>query len=193
MQLGTLTFTDVFIICMMVFILILYVRKFYGEVEYMTSSVDGKDYLVRKMPDSKEAANMLANLNVLLLKIVQHMSKKFPNNSDVLRLSQRFNPEAVSEGGMENGYTSYSVNKGERIVMCIRQKDGSFVNLNVVLYVAIHELAHIMTPEIGHTPLFWSNFRFLLREAIDIGVYTKVDFNSEPSEYCGIKINSSVL
>jgi hypothetical protein len=57
----------------------------------------------------------------------------------------------------------------------------------------VHELAHIMTTEIGHTPLFWSNFRFLLREAVDIGLYKKVDYFKEPSDYCGIKINSSVI
>jgi WLM domain len=63
---------------------------------------------------------------------------------------------------MENGYTSYSVNKGEKIVMCVRQKDNSLVPKNVVMYVGIHELSHIMTSDIGHTPEFWDNFKFLL-------------------------------
>lgn len=193
MKFGTITFTDVFIICMMGLILFMYIRRYYGEVEYMTSKVDGKDYLVRKMPDSQEAADRLAKLNKSLSTLVTHMVSRYGENPDVVRLSQKFNPEAVSEGGMENGYTSYSINKGERIVMCIRQRDGGFVDANVVVYVAVHELAHIMTTDIGHTPLFWSNFRFLLREAIEIGVYEKVDFDTTPSDYCGIKISSSVL
>lgn len=178
---------------MMFAILVMYIRRFYGEVEYMTSKVDGKDYLVRKMPDAQEAADRLAMLNKKLSLLVQHMSAKYGDNPDVQRLAHKFNPEAVSEGGMENGYTSYSVNKGERIVMCIRQRDGSFVDANVLVYVAVHELAHIMTIEVGHPPSFWANFRFLLREAIEIGIYRKVEFDSKPEDYCGIKISSSVL
>jgi hypothetical protein len=175
-------------------IIFMYIRRYYSEVEYMTSKIDGHDYLVRKMPDSQEAADRLARLNKNLTTLIRHALAKYGgDNPDVVRLSQKFNPDAVSEGGMESGYTSYSINKGERIVMCIRQTDGSFVDENVVTYVAIHELAHIMTTEVGHTPTFWSNFKFLLREAIDIGVYKKVDYQEKPSDYCGIKISSSVV
>ena len=191
--LAGITFTDVFIICIMGLILLMYIRRYYSEVEYMTSKIDGKNYLVRKLPDSQEAADRLARLNKNLLALVRHMLSKYGDNQDVVRLSQKFNPDAVSEGGMENGYTSYSINKGERIVMCIRQTDGAFVDENVVFYVAVHELAHIMTTDVGHTPTFWANFRFLLREAIAIGLYNKVDYQSSPSDYCGIKISSSVV
>jgi predicted metal-dependent hydrolase len=190
---SSMSFTDVFILCMMGLIIFMYIRRYYGEVEFMTSKVDGKDYLVRKMPDAQEAADRLAVLNKKLSKLIEHIAAKYKDNADVARLKSKFNPEAVSEGGMENGYTSYSVNKGERIVMCIRQTDGTFVDANVIMYVAVHELAHIMTTDVGHTPSFWANFRFLLREAIDIDLYRKVDFDSSPSDYCGIKISSSVL
>lgn len=193
MILSSITFTDAFILCMMALILFMYIRRYYGEVEFMKSAIDGKEYIVRKMPDSQEAADRLAALNVTLVKLITHLSARYPTNPDVARLAAKFNPAAVSEGGMENGYTSYSINKGERIVMCIRQKDGGFVDANVVVYVAVHELAHIMTTAVGHTGSFWRNFRFLLREAIAIGVYTKVDYAKKPSDYCGIKISSSVL
>jgi hypothetical protein len=174
-------------------IICMYVRRYYAEVEYMVSHVDGRNYLVRKMPDNQEAADRLALLNQKLSKLVQHVSTAFADNPDALRLAKNFNPDNVSEGGMENGYTSYSVNKGERIVMCIRQRDGSFVDEDVVMYVAVHELAHLMTAEVGHTPTFWANFRFLLREAIEANLYKVVDFAEHPRDYCGIKIGSSVI
>ena len=80
-------------------------------------------------------------------------------------------------------------------MLCLRQKDEekSFVEKNVLLYVAIHELAHLMTDEIGHTPKFWTNFRFLLTEAVDIGIYVKVDYSKKPADFCGIKVSSSVI
>lgn len=177
----------------MVFVVLMFVRNQYSEVEYVKSGVDNRVYLVRKFPDSQKAADFLAEINIRLSKLVKHMMAKHPDNKDVEQLYKNFNPDAVSEGSVDSGYTSYSVNKGEKLILCIRQRDGSFVDKNIVMYVAIHELAHIMTSEIGHTPTFWSNFKILLNEAIAMGLYHKVDYNSKPQDYCGIKITNSVV
>lgn len=177
----------------MVIILIMYVQDHYGEVEYVESSIDNRKYLVRKLADRKEAADFLAIINRDLLRLVKHMIAKYPSNQDAQQLYKNYNPDAISEGSIESGYTSYSVNKGEKLILCIRQKDKKFVGKNVIMYVAIHELAHIMTKDVGHTPTFWENFRFLLKEAISIGLYKKVDYNNKPHEYCGIQITNSVI
>lgn len=57
--------------------------------------------------------------------------------------------------------------------MCLRQRDGaneSLVNENVLIFVAIHEMAHMITQSIGHEPEFWNNFGWLLREAESNGL-----------------------
>ena len=178
----------------MVAIAVMYFKRRFGEVMYVRSAVDNRRYLVRKLPDAQEAADRLARLNRDLLALVHHMMAKYGRTrADVQQLYKNYDPEAISEGGVEHGYTSYSVNKGERIVLCIRQKDGAFVTHNVVMYVAIHELAHLMTHEVGHTDLFWTNFKFLLQEAIKLGLYTYQDFANDPQPYCGIDITSSVV
>ena len=61
------------------------------------------------------------------------------------------------------------------------------------MYVAIHELAHLMTKEIGHPPELWRNFKILLQEGIRIGIYEKIDYSKEPVKYCGMKIKSNIL
>ena len=61
------------------------------------------------------------------------------------------------------------------------------------MFVALHELGHLMTKSIGHTEEFWKNFKFLLQEAIKIGIYTKDDFNKNPVEYCGTNITDTPL
>lgn len=188
-----ISFTELFILFIMVVIILLYIRQYYGEVEYAKSTIDGRKYLVRKLPDAQHAADVLARLNAKLTRLVNHTVAKFPDNPEAARLFQNFSPDALSEGGTEVGYTSYSVNKGEKIVMCLRQKDESFVDENILVYVAVHELGHLMTDEIGHTDKFWSNFRWLLQEAMAIGVYERVDFAREPQSYCGISITSSVV
>lgn len=188
-----LSFVEVFIIFVMILIMFMFIKNKYSEVEYFKSDIDARFYLVRKLPDMDQAADFLANINMDLIKLVRHMIAKYPNNKDVVQLYNNYNPTAVSEGSPDSGYTSYSINKGEKIVLCIRQKNKSFVDKNVVMYVAIHELAHAMTSEIGHTALFWNNFKLLLENAIEINIYTKQDFNNTPEEYCGIQINNSII
>lgn len=189
-----MSFPEYFVIIMMIVIAVFYVKKHYGEVDYVKSKIDGRMYLVRKLPDSQKAADYLADIAKDINALIKHLMSKYPDNEDIRRLYQNYNPDSISEGSSENGYTSYSVNKGEKIILCIRQKeDNAFVKKNIVMYVTVHELAHLMTEEVGHTQTFWDNFRFILKEAVDIGLYTKVDYSKEPVKYCGIKISSSVI
>jgi hypothetical protein len=107
----------------------------------------------------------------------------------------KFNIFFIFLSSPQSGYTSYSVDKGKRLVLCIRQNDAlnTFVEYNTLLYVCIHELAHCALTDIGHTSNFWETFKFLLKEAVDIGLYKKTDYASNPAEFCGIKITSSVI
>jgi len=113
---------------------------------------------------------------------------------DLERLASNFNEDNIHENTPNAKYTSYSVNKGEKIFFCLRNKrTEKLVDLNTMMFVAVHELAHLMTEEIGHPPIFWDNFKFLLKVAIDQKVYKYVDFNNYPKEYCGIKITDTPL
>lgn len=188
-------FTEVFIIFIMAIIIVMYIQNHYGEVDYVVAKSDGRRYLVRKLPDAQHAAEMLASINADLVRLVRQMYAKFGSGSeDVRALYKNFNPNAVSEGSPDGGYTSMTINKGEKVILCLRQSDKAFVDKNVVMYVAIHELAHIMTfKEKGHPPAFWENFKQLLNEAMEMGLYHKVDYHASPANYCGIKITSSVV
>lgn len=164
-----------------------------GEVEYVRSMVDGRDYLVQSRPDKQEAANLLAKIRANLESLVEHLSKILPNDERTKRILKRFNPNNISEGADNAKYTSYSVNKGEKVVFCLRSRDQNkkLVDLNTMMFVALHELAHICTESVGHTTEFWDNFRWLLEESMDIGIYRDGDYKNNPVEYCGIKITNS--
>ena len=170
-------------------------ENFANEVSYTKSSLDDKEYLVRNMDDKNEAANVLAKIRTKLEKICAIMKEKYPDDESVIRMVKRFNPDNITEAGKNNQYTSYSVNKGEKLVFCIRQKDEkeSLVDENTVTFVSIHELAHIMTKSVGHTEEFWDNFKRLLKEAIEANLYTKENYSQNPREYCGIKVSDSPL
>ena len=186
-----LDFLVYFVIFILVLIVFFYIKKYYGEVEYVTYK--GKTFLVRKLPDSQKAAEYLYSMGEDCSTLIKHLLAKYPDNEDVHRLYSNYSPKDMSEGTAESGYTSYSLNKST-IVLCLRQKENNnFADRNVVRYVLYHELAHLMTSNVGHTKEFWENFKFILREAVEIGVYEKIDFNNNPMPYCGIKITSSVI
>lgn len=166
-----------------------------GNVEYVRSTVDGKEYLVQSLPDKQDAANLLARIAASLKTLVSHLEKVESSDARVVAIAKNFNPEALSEGTDNTKYTSYSVNKGEKIVFCLRARDATkkLEDLNMMMFVAIHELGHIGTEDVGHTPVFWDNFKWLLEHAVDIGIYKKHDFEAKPKEYCGMQVKSNVL
>jgi len=166
-----------------------------NEVTYVKSNIDGREYLVRNLPDKQQAADLLAKIRYKLMKICSYMKEKYPDDDAVIRMNEKFNPDNIVESGKNNQYTSYSINKGEKIVFCIRQKTEKeeLVDENTITFVAIHELAHIMTKSVGHTDEFWSNFKRLLKESLPLSVYTQENYTKDPKEYCGIQVTDSPL
>ena len=191
---------EFFITIIVVTFIAFYIKNtYYSEVEYILSSIDNRYYLVKSLQNKQEASDLLAKLNKRLLKLVNHVKNITDNDfiplEDRERLYKNFNPDNISEGTDKENYTSYSVNKGEKIVFCIRSRTEplKLVKINILMYVAVHELAHLMTKEIGHPPSFWNNFKLLLHEAVKLKLYKKVSFKDNPVDYCGIKIQSSVI
>ena len=162
----------------------------------VTSNIDGKQYKVRDMPDKQEAANLMARLRIRLMKITDALEKKYPDKPQVKHLVKNFrsDPSRFIEATPDSEHTSYSINKGEQIYMCLRQRSGpdeSLVNENVMTFVSLHELAHVCTESIGHGPDFWNNFGWLLKEAEALGLYQYTDFQAHPVSYCGVYITDS--
>jgi len=166
-----------------------------GEVEYVKSGVDGKEYLVQSLPDKKEAADLLAQIIANLQKLVKHLEETQADDERTVRIVKNFNANAISEGSENAKYTSYSVNKGEKVVLCLRSRDKSnkLMDLNTMMFVALHELSHISSKTIGHDETFWNNFKWLLQNSVQIGIYQEQDFKQKPVEYCGIQITDSPL
>ena len=58
-------------------------------------------------------------------------------------------------------------------------------------FVAIHELSHVMSIDIGHGDEFWTNFKFLLENAEKAGIYKNIDYKETPQTYCGMEITDN--
>ena len=156
---------------------------------------NGNEYLVRNLPDKVEAANKLGSISDSLKNLVNSLNENDDNKSKYIKqLKESFNHEYITENIPGSLYVAYSVNKGEELSLCIRKKGTEeFIDDNTIIFVAIHELAHIMTPETGHTPLFWDNMKYLLEQASSQGIYMPVDYSQSPVKYCGMDINSTPI
>lgn len=162
----------------------------------VVSNVDGKTYKVRDMPDKEKAADLMATLRIKLVKLCNAMEKKYPDKPQVKQMVQNFraDPSRFIEATPESEHTSSTVNKGEIINMCLRQRDGpdeSLVDENVMMFVALHEFAHVCTDSVGHDSTFWNNFGWLLKEAEALNLYRYTDFAAHPVSYCGVYITDS--
>ena len=109
-------FLEYFIIIVFILIILFYLKKYYGEIEYVKSPVDNRYYLVRKLSDKQKSADYLAEINKDCVTLIKHLMKTYPDRADVKQLYKNYNPDSISEGSAESGYTSYSVNKGEKII-----------------------------------------------------------------------------
>jgi hypothetical protein len=163
---------------------------------YVTSQVDGKQYKVRDMPDKQAAADLMAKLRIRLTKLCNILEQKYPDKPQVKLMIKNFrsDPQRFLESTPDSQHTSYSVNKGESIHLCLRQRDGpdeSLVDENVMMFVALHELAQVCTESVGHGPDFWNNFGWLLKEAEANNLYSYTDFSAHPVSYCGVYITDA--
>jgi len=163
------------------------------NLKCVISGVDGNRYCVRDRIALDDAVDLLAQCTNNCINLVKHMDENHSDDPRVQKLVKGFNPAAISETLPTSELTAYSENKGEKIAFCLNKTKSStkLIDLNTLTFVAIHELAHIMTTSIGHKQEFWQNFKFLLEGAKAAGIYEPVDYQKNPENYCGITISDS--
>lgn len=193
MELQSREFTILLMVILGFFIYINFLRKSLN-LDLVLSNSNNKEYYVRKLPDKQEAADKLGSLSIKLKDLINHCEKKETKKEEIERLSKNFNAEIITENIPGSRYVAYSVNKGDELSICIRdKKTEKFIDDNIIIFVAVHELAHIMTKETGHPPVFWENMKYLLENAQEIGIYIPKDYSKEPVDYCGQEINSTPM
>ena len=186
-------FTYVFIILIIGVCGYLYFEKSDFQLKCVVSTVDGNKYCVRESAKVKESVDMLARVTEKCKKLVKYVGEKFPDQDNVKRLVEGFNPQKVMETLPTSEFTAYSENKGEKLAFCLNTEKGgsTMIDEHTLTFVAIHELSHISTKSIGHKSEFWENFKFLLEQAKAAGLHTPKDYKKEPQKYCGMTIRDN--
>jgi hypothetical protein len=174
----------------------------------LPSSVDGLPYRVHTShADAQKAADVMAQINQRAVMLMRHLRGKYargtPEGSGLppgswdkraaatRRLLNRYNPDNLAENSPldPSGDTSYTIDKGSVLALCLRSReDHNLHDFDTLMFVALHEMAHIATDVTDHPPEFWSTFRWLLDEARDARIFAAPDFNRYPTTYCGMLV-----
>ena len=185
-----------FIILILLLTWVYYKEQLYPEM-MIVSDVDGNAYTVKKnFYNIKTASDILARLNEINMKIIDHLTTKFADSTwedDIAFLKGNYNDGILEEHvPLTTKNTSYVLNKGDEVKICLRdKKTGKIHDFNTLVFVNLHELSHMLDRNYGHNSSFWTSFKFILCEAVALGLYKPVDYRKHPTSYCGIKITSS--
>lgn len=185
-----------------IIVIFIYIFLFYNKknVVLITGQDNFTKYLVYDDEKKKDSALLLEKVTENMFKLKNYLysnKDNFPEFKDYIKqLHRNLNKDRtlIYENDPKSELTSFSVNKGEEIAFCLKsKKTGDIHNTNLIMYVAIHEMAHIACPEIGHGELFKKIFKFLTEQAIEINIYSYDDYDSKPVEYCGMILSSNIL
>ena len=115
------------IIIVIFIIIILFYKITNKNMVFCKSNIDNKYYMVRDLSDKQIACNMLALNRNKMITLIRYLNdnktnkyKDYENN--INRLYSKINDLTISENNGNGKETSYSVNKGDELVICLRSK-----------------------------------------------------------------------
>ena len=182
---------DTKFLIILILILLIFSKCVNNETFEVIQTKQGNEYEVQDYPNKEEAAEILEKLDININKFLNGLKKDHPNDERIKRMSKNLVSTIIEEAPHKDGESSYTINKGELIKLCLRKKikDKPFHTLNTLMFVVIHELGHVISISIGHNKEFMDNFRFLLREASKYNIdYEPIDYSKNSINYCGVEV-----
>jgi predicted metal-dependent hydrolase len=184
-----------------IIVIIIYLFLFHNKKNVVL--IEGRDknkYLVYNDKQKVISAVLLGDVVQNMFKLRDYLYNnvdKYPEYTNYIKqLYTNLNKDRslIYENDPNSKLTSFSINKGEEIGFCLKsKKTGDIHDINLIMYVAIHEMAHIACPEIGHGDLFKKIFKLLTEVAIEINIYKLENYETQPIEYCGMILSSNIL
>ena len=183
------------VIVLLITVLILVYILSDKTVMFYNASLDSK-YNVLKDDEAKmiETSNALAEIHSNVNTLIEYLRTHDASSSLLKTLGSRYTKGIISEAVIEKGSTSYTIDK-QNIHLCLRSRDSikQVYDINTLMYVVLHELAHVVSKSIGHNDEFKTNFKYLVSSAIQAKVYTYVNYSKTPVHYCGINLTTNIL
>jgi hypothetical protein len=161
-------------------LVMVYVREYRGLVYHDRVYVDSSHSALVKTLVAAE----LREIEKLARTFVADLRRAYPNDRNVQRLRNwSGNLRELPMNGEH--ILASNVNKGEVISVCMLNKQGRLNARNDIVWVLLHELAHVMTSAYRHDDEFWKHNKFLVEEAVQRKVYTFTRYEDHPKNFCG--------
>lgn len=190
-------FITLIIIVIIIIILYFIILKiiFYNKSEYLKSNIYDKYYLIKDTKNKYNKVDLIDKLFKSIDILLENLKNSDYDFKDINidDIQKKIKESEILEN-ITNSDTSYTINKGEQIVLCLadRQTDNLY-SYNVLMYVLIHELAHILNVSYGHDENFKKIFKYILQKASDLNLYKYEDYKNYPINYCGLELNTNIL
>lgn len=165
-------------------------------LEMRKSSVTGKEYGIQEMlKDADATADVIGQLDLFIQDFIKYLVANHPDDKRTQRIRRNVKLLRLEESAFEDGVSSFTLNKGELMSLCVREKtDGqAFHDYQTLLFVVIHELAHVGSVSTGHGSEFVTNFKWLLEQAAESGKYHPADYSQNPITYCGVRVTNNPM
>jgi hypothetical protein len=192
------------IVALSIVFLVLLILFTAGLMYYRSSKSDvgfkGVNYkVVPRYPDKTKACEILAKTNSKTHALLTHLKKKYQNDQGkrgecVRMLLTNYDFDYLRENDpiWAVGHKAFTVDM-KYISICLRKKDGSFYDDNLLYFVFLHELSHAGTDpkyiiDDHHPPMFWAIFGFLMTEAVNLGIIKPSNYERENASYCDVVI-----
>lgn len=166
---------------------------FFNDSRIEWEAFNGVKYKIKN--DNKELnqikADFLAKLDDKARKIVKHMKdNELPTKEISTRTDIRYKGVGETPQGEKSG-AAYTINKGQGgIYICCITK-GKLNDLNDSFFVLLHELAHLMSNSYGHGEEFKTNFNFIVKLAVKLGLWKDPKYEEKSVDYCGVEVTTS--
>lgn len=166
------------------------------------NDIDNRCYdVVNEHSEKDEASANLGRLNKFSIQLLRNLREKyvfenygnFEQRSAIRYLLSNYNPDNLIENRpYSSDSTSYVDDKGRVFAVCLREKitgQHKFHDMHLLQFVHMHELSHLATYSYAHGLIFWRTFKFILTEAVSMGLYQPIDYSVSPINYCSLVID----
>ena len=162
------------------------------NITVLKSTNDNRKYRLLDLPGKEKCMEILVQLNKNVIQLLSYV--KDEDREGIKDLLDNYRPDSLCENLENRSLQAYSLNKGEEICLCLREPENELIiidDMNTLMFVLVHELAHLMTDDIGHTNKFWNNMAYLLKKSSEINLYNPINYKISPVMYCGVKIDET--
>lgn len=158
------------------------------------NSYNGKAYSVMNFSDKQEASDLLYEVNHRLVILFKYVKYKYGDSYEPInKMLGYFDPDIIAEmiPNKISPSVAYVIDKGDVLNLCLRKtfSDYSLHDINIIMFVVLHEVSHLTTEDIEHTQQFWENFHMILKNAVECGIYEPTDYSKHNIKFCRSEMN----